>query len=326
MSMAHPSPGQDCYDIVYDASRTPRDSMLALIDTDPGIDDALALLYAWGSADLRLAAITTVAGNVPVADATRNLLRLVALRGIQPPPIAEGAAAPLARRLVTATSYHGNDGLGDLLDWPEPPGALAPQGAAALLVETVRRAAEPLTLIALGPLTNVALALERDDRALRRLARLVVMGGAVDVPGNVTPTAEFNLHVDPDAAARVLTAGLAVDLVPLDATRQAVVSRADLEQALRRRPGPLATRIAAFTRGGFTVDRARGTEGMVLHDPLAVAAALDPSLVGWEEARLEIRPDGATRRAAGPVNCRFARTVDVPRFLAAFLDRLCPAS
>jgi inosine-uridine nucleoside N-ribohydrolase len=300
--------------------------MLALIDTDPGIDDALALLYAWGSAELRLAAMTTVAGNVPVAEATRNLLRLVALRGIQPPPIAQGAAAPLARRLVTARGYHGEDGLGDVPDWPAPPGTVVRATAAELIVEMARRAAERLTLIALGPLTNIALALERDERALRGLARLVVMGGAVDVPGNVTPDAEFNIHVDPDAAARVLAAGLAVDLVPLDATRQAVVSRAELEQALQRRPGPLATRVAAFTQRGFTVDPARGTAGMVLHDPLAVAAALDPGLVGWEATRLEIGPDGATRRAAGPPNCRVARTVDVASFLAAFLDRLCPAS
>ena len=189
-----------------------------LIDTDPGIDDALALLYGWGSPDLRLAAITTVAGNVPVAEATRNLLRLVALCGIEPPPIAEGAAAPLDRGLVTATGYHGDDGLGDLPDWPSPPGTLVAQSAAEVIVEAARRAAEPLTLIALGPLTNVALALERD------------------------------------------------------------------------------------------------------------AAALDPSLVGWETTRLEIGPDGETRRAAGPVNCRFARTVDVPRFLGVFLDRVCPAS
>ena len=326
MSMARPSPRTECYDIVYDAWGARPDSMLALIDTDPGIDDALALLYAWGSAGLRLAAITTVAGNVPVGDATRNLLRLVALRGIDPPAIAEGAAAPLRRPLVTATGYHGEDGLGDLLDWPAPPGTIVGQAAAAeLIVETARQAAEPLTLIALGPLTNVALALERDGGALRRLARLVIMGGAVDVPGNVTPAAEFNIHVDPEAAARVLAADLPVDLVPLDATRKAVVSRAELEQALRRRPGPLATRIAAFTQRGFTVDRARGTTGLVLHDPLAVAAALDPGLVGWEETRLQIESDGATRRGAGPVNCRFARTVDVARFRAAFLERLCPA-
>jgi inosine-uridine nucleoside N-ribohydrolase len=301
--------------------------MLVLIDTDPGIDDALALLFAWGSPELRLAAITTVAGNVGVDDATRNLHRLLALRGIDPPPpIARGAAAPLARTLVTATSYHGADGLGELPDWPSIAPASSPRTAAELIAETAREAAEPLTLIALGPLTNVALAVERDAAALRRLARVVVMGGAVDVPGNVTPTAEFNLHVDPDAADRVLGAGLRLDLVPLDVTRQAVVSRAAFEGALARRPGPLADRIAAFTRRGFGGDAARGAGEMVLHDPLAVAAALDPTVVGWESAHLRIAGDGQTRREPGEPNCRFARTVDVSRFLGVFLERLCPAS
>jgi inosine-uridine nucleoside N-ribohydrolase len=300
--------------------------MLALIDTDPGIDDALALLFAWGSPELRVAAITTVAGNVPVDDATRNLHRLLALRAIDPPPpIARGAAAPLARELVTATRYHGADGLGELSDWPSITPASSPRTAAELIVETARAAAEPLTLIALGPLTNVALALARDASALRRLTRVVAMGGAVDVPGNVTPTAEFNLHVDPEAADRVLSAGLRLDLVPLDATRQAVVGRAAFERALARRPGPLADRIAAFTRRGFGGDAVPGLGEMVLHDPLAVAAALDPALVGWGPARLRIAADGQTRRETGAPNCRFARTVDVSRFLDLFLDRLCPA-
>jgi inosine-uridine nucleoside N-ribohydrolase len=301
--------------------------MLALIDTDPGIDDALALLLAWNSPQLQLAAITTVAGNVPVEDGTRNLFRLMALRGIGPAvPVAQGAAAPLARPLVTAHGYHGQDGLGDAPDWPSVAPVLGSTTAAELIVESARRATEPMTLIALGPLTNVALALERDASAMRRLARVVVMGGAVDVPGNVTPGAEFNIHVDPTAAARVLAADLPLDLVPLDATRQAVVSRTDFEQALRRCPGPRAERIAAFTRRGFGPWAATSTPVMVLHDPLAVALTLDPTLAGWESLRIDIGPDGETRRGAGAPNCRFARVIDTPRFLSMFLERLCPAS
>lgn len=301
--------------------------MLALIDTDPGIDDALALFYAWGSPELRLAGLTTVAGNVDVTEATRNLFRLLALwRPARMPVVAQGAAAPLARALVTAKGYHGEDGLGGLDDWPPAAATLSPLDAADFIVDAARRAREPLTLIALGPLTNVALALARDGAALGRLARVVVMGGAVDVPGNVTPTAEFNFHVDPEAAARVLDAGLRVDLVSLDATRQALLPRAGLEARLAKGPGPFAARCAAFTAIGFRVDGARGLAGMILHDPLAVAAALDPMLVTWSDARIAVGDDGTTRRAAGAPNCRVAGVVDTPRVVANLLERLCPAS
>lgn len=298
-----------------------------VIDTDPGIDDALALLFAWGSPEVQVEAITTVAGNVPVEQGTANLLRLLDLRRPSPAPIvAAGVAQPLARPLLTARRYHGDDGLGDLPDWlpiaPAPGGT----GAVELLVSLARRLRERLTLVAIGPLTNVALALLADRHEMQRIGRVVVMGGAVDVPGNVTPTAEFNFHVDPDAAAHVLASGLPVDLVPLDATRQAVLERPDLEAALARRPGRLAARIAAFTERGFRVDTERGTRGMILHDPLAVGVAVDPTLVTWESARLTIGPDGETVRARGVPNCRIARVVDTRRFLDTFLERLCPAS
>lgn len=297
-----------------------------IIDTDPGIDDALALLLAWGSPEIEVEALTTVAGNVAVDVATRNVFRLLDLRQPSPvPAIAMGAAAPIARPLRTATRYHGEDGLGDLPDWPPVTGRPATVGATALIVDAARRHGPRLTMIALGPLTNVALALEVDGRALSQIGRLVVMGGAVDVPGNVTPEAEFNMHVDPEAAARVLAAGLPIDLVPLDATRQAVLPRGRLEAALARRPGRLAERIAAFTRRGFRVDAGRGTNGMILHDPLAVAVAtLAREVVEWETARLAVGPGGETRRVAGAPNCRFAVRVHVERFLDTFLDRLCP--
>ncbi len=307
-----------------------------IIDTDPGIDDALALLLAWGSPEMDVEALTTVAGNVAVDIATRNAFRLLELR--QPfrvPAVAVGAAAPIDRPLRTATRYHGEDGLGDLPDWPPVAGTPATVGATELIVDAARRHGRRLTLVALGPLTNVALALAADPRALAQIGRLVVMGGAVDVPGNVTPTAEFNMHVDPEAAARVFASGLPIDLVPLDATRQAVLPRERLKAALARRPGRLAERIAAFTRRGFRVDAERGTSGMILHDPLAVAAAALPGpsgametatqeVVDWETARLAVGPDGETRRVAGAPNCRFAVRVHVERFLDAFLDRLCP--
>ena len=297
-----------------------------LIDTDPGIDDALALLLAWSSPELAVETITTVAGNVPVTTATRNLDRLLALRRpSRPPRVGVGAAAPLARPLLTAERYHGADGLGDLADWPavlgDPPtrGPARPR-AVDLMVETADRHGRALTVVALGPLTNLALALEADVARISSVGRVVVMGGAVDVPGNVTQTAEFNLHVDPEAAARVFAAGLSLDLVPLDATRQARLTRAELAATLARAPGALADRVAAFTARAFNADDPRG---IALHDPLAVGVAIDPTLVEWEPVRLAIGHDGETRRVAGAPNCRFARTVDARRFGALFLSRLC---
>lgn len=290
-----------------------------LIDTDPGIDDALALLYAWNSPECRVEVVSTVAGNVPVEVATTNVLRLLALRRPTPPPrLAVGAARPLRRPPVTAVRYHGADGLGDLPDWP-PVGPLpAGEPAAAVIVETARRHGGALTVVALGPLTNLALALDRDAAALAAVGRFVAMAGAVDVPGNVTPAAEFNAHVDPDALGRVLDAGLRLDLVPLDATRQATLERRRLEAALASRPGPVGARVLAFTARAFRLEG----EAMHLHDPLAVAAALDPTLVDWEPVRLTVGPEGETRRTPGPPNCRIATRVDRERFLDRVLARL----
>jgi purine nucleosidase len=296
-----------------------------LIDTDPGIDDALALLFAWNSPEIQVQAITTVAGNVTVEAASTNLLRLLALRRPLPRPVvAAGAAGPLARALTTATRYHGEDGLGDLPDWPEVERLAGSPTAVEVILDAARRHQRDLTIVALGPLTNLALALKEDAGALAGVGRVVAMGGAVDVPGNVTPTAEFNMFVDPEAAHRVLAAGLPLEIVPLDATRQAVLPRAGMRAALARASGPVASRIHGFSERGFRISHSDGEHGMALHDPLAVGLALDPSLATWEAVCLGIGPEGETIRAGGAPNCRFARGVESDRFLRLFLDRLCP--
>jgi inosine-uridine nucleoside N-ribohydrolase len=294
-----------------------------VIDTDPGIDDALALLFAWASPALTVDAVTTVAGNVPVATGTMNVLRLLDLAPpSRRPAVARGAAAPLARALRTATGYHGEDGLGDVDGWPPVDIESVRGNAVDVLVAAARDHGDRLTLVALGPLTNLALAFEADAHAMRGIGRIVAMGGAVDVPGNVTPAAEFNVWGDPEAARAVFESGHTIDLVPLDATRQTTLARSDLEHALLGLPKVAVDRVLAFCARGFRVDAARGRPGMILHDPLAIGAAIDPTLVGWECARLTVGPDGETGRAAGAPNCRFAREVDAPRFLATFLDGL----
>jgi purine nucleosidase/pyrimidine-specific ribonucleoside hydrolase len=319
--------------------------MRLLLDTDPGIDDALALLVALGAREASVEAITTVPGNVTVDLATDNAFRILDVA--QPasrPRVARGAAAPLTCRLVTAEHVHGDDGLGNLGTHRLPDGRprypaivrnLETCDAADLILETADRFGDELVIVALGPLTNLAIALGRDPRRLARAGRIVVMGGALSAPGNVTPAAEFNFYVDPHAAAIVFDAGLPLELVPLDATRQAVLRETDLAARLARDPSPVARFVGDFTQHGFTV----GDGGFALHDPLAVAVAIDPSLVGFEEFHVEIESEGriargasiADRRSIPPdrkrrSNCRAAMSVDVPRFLEFFLDRLCPAS
>jgi inosine-uridine nucleoside N-ribohydrolase len=238
----------------------PEDSVRhVLIDTDPGIDDALALLLAWSSPEWSVDVLTTVAGNVPVDVGTLNVFRLLDLRRPSPVPVVVmGAAKPLARELETAAQYHGEDGMGELSDWPTVESRPAPGEAAPAIVETARRLRGELTLVALGPLTNLALAAELDPAALSSIGRVVAMGGAVDVRGNVTGDAEFNAHCDPEAFARVLDAGVRVDLVPLDATRQAILERPRSRRRARGIPArwPTACAASPSTRFASTSRRA----------------------------------------------------------------------
>ena len=323
--------------------------MRLLIDTDPGIDDALALLLALGAPEARLEAVTTVAGNVDVDRATANACRVLDIAAPAPRPrVARGAGAPLWRPLVTAAEVNGDDGLGGLDRYREPDGRprypapsspLEMRDGADLILELAGRHGPDLTLVALGPLTNLALALQRDATRLARLGRIVVMGGAIGVPGNVTPAAEFNFYVDPEAAALLLEAGLPLELVPLDVTHEVRLSESDLTACLGRAGSPVARFVMDMTRHGFEFARARGEGGIALHDPLAVGVALDPTVVSFEahhvgvecEGRLtrglslaDRRPVRAARRR--PPNCRVATAVDGPRFLRSFLERLCPAS
>jgi purine nucleosidase/pyrimidine-specific ribonucleoside hydrolase len=321
-----------------------------LIDTDPGIDDALAILLALASPEAHIEAVTVVAGNVPVDLATANARRILAVAAPSPmPPVIRGAEAPLKRTLITAGHVHGQDGLGNLdrfvepdgrLRYPEPPPVLETRSAAEAILETVDRWGPELTVVALGPLTNLAAAAALAARRLARAGRVVVMGGAVAVSGNVTPAAEFNFFVDPEAAAQVLEAGLAVELIPLDVTRRVVLAQAVLTERLRRCPDDRIARfILDFTLHGFAFGASQEGGGIVLHDPLAMAVALDPSLVTFEPMSVEVECEGkltrglslADRRALPShrkrvPSCRVAMDVDADAVLRLFLERLCPAS
>ena len=273
-----------------------------VIDTDPGIDDALAIVLALRSPELRVELMTTVAGNTGLRAATDNARRLLALLDPEEPPrLVPGAARPLRGRLNTAPEVHGDDGLAGLSElrdrggrllYPASRGPLAGnEGAADAIVTKAREHGEKLTIVTLGPLTNIARALDADASAMRRIGRLVVMGGAIEAPGNVTAAAEFNFHVDPFAADRVFASGMRITLVALDVTRQVRLRRPLVQDALRGDRSPLARALRHITR-----PLASSGSRMPLHDPLAMALAIDPGLARTRPLHVRVETRGVHTR------------------------------
>lgn len=301
------------------------------MDVDTGVDDALALILALRSPELHLEAITTVAGNAPLEAATRNT-RLV-LDVAQAPAalrVARGAARPLLRELLTASEVHGTDGLGNTTRvYPPPKHPLAPTEAATVLLEAIARYGRQLTIVATGPMTNLARAALEAPETFHRVGVIVQMGGAVQVRGNTSPVAEFNLYVDPEAAAEVLASGVRLRLVPLDVTQQAILERRELRRRAQERDSAVFQFIREFTVLYFDFhQRRQALNGGYLHDPVAVAAAIDPGLFTWQPARVEVRTEEAERgrsvvtpQADSPVAAATGLAVD--RFLPLFLDRVC---
>jgi inosine-uridine nucleoside N-ribohydrolase len=251
-----------------------------ILDCDPGIDDAVALLLALASpAELELAAVACVAGNVPLAQTEFNARRVLTLAAHPEVPVYPGCVRPLMAAAGTAAPVHGADGLGNVA--LEPPAfAVRQQHAVDFLVECIL-AAPPgsLTLCATGPLSNVAMAIVKAPEIVGRLAEVVIMGGACFGPGNATPTAEFNFHYDPHAAEIVLSAGLEVTLFPLDVTLQARIDEA---------------RLAAVARGGRVAAKAAemmavyGGGDAALHDALVIAYLIAPGLFSGLRAHVEV--------------------------------------
>jgi inosine-uridine nucleoside N-ribohydrolase len=306
-----------------------------LIDTDTGVDDAMALFVALNSPELSVKAITTVAGNIDVSKCTRNVERILKLLNVQDRPIvAEGAARPLKLPLVKASEVHGKDGLGDVPKYvPRVRSSRHPDA-----IETLLRCCEQygprLTIIAIGPLTNLAIALKKNPRVMRKVGRIVTMGGAIRVAGNTGPVAEFNYFVDPDAAHIVLNSGIPVTVIPLDVTHQVVVMRKEMEYRAKRRASRAALALLKFTESYMKYHLAtQGFNGGYLHDPMAVGVAIDPSLVKTRRIHVDVESRGAYTRGMTVTDLkehgsRSVPTVDVAlaidreRFLKLFHDRL----
>jgi inosine/uridine nucleosidase len=315
-----------------DAAPMPPTPIPCVLDCDPGHDDAVAILLAARHPAIDLRAITTVAGNGTLGRVTENARRVCTLAGIRDVPVAAGAARPLRRALVTAAHVHGSSAL-DGPDLPAPDVPLDPRPAHEVIAAAAAAAPDPLTLIAVGPLTNVATALDRHPGLAGRLREIVLMGGSTG-RGNHTPSAEFNVYVDPEAAARVLRSGVPVTMVGLNLTHQALATPAVVAR-LRALGTPLGDVVAGWMDFfGTTHEILWGLAGPPLHDPCAVALVIDAALVRCAEAfvAVETASDltrGATvvdlhHRLARPPNARVALDLDAPRFWDLVLAVLGP--
>ena len=303
-----------------------------IIDTDPGQDDAVAILLALASPEIEVLGITCVAGNVPLARTTRNARVVCELAGRPDLRVFAGCDRPMRRPLVTAEHVHGKSGL-DGADLPDPVMPLQADHAVDFLIDTLR--AEPpgsVTLVPIGPLTNIGTALERAPDIASRIKRIVLMGGAYFEVGNITPAAEFNIFVDPEAAALVFGAGIPLVVVPLDVSHKALTTRPRIE-ALRSLGTPVGHAVAGWTDFFERFDMHKyGSEGAPLHDPCTIAWILRPDLFTGREINVEIETEGRLTtgmtvadwwRVSGRApNALFLGDIDAEGFYTLLTERL----
>ncbi|QDC09742.1 nucleoside hydrolase [Oceanicola sp. D3] len=303
-----------------------------IIDTDPGQDDAVAILLALASPELEVLGVTAVAGNVPLALTSLNARKVVELSGRTDVPVFAGCEKPLAHSLTTAEHVHGKTGL-DGADLPAPQLPLQSAHAVDFIIETLRAEAPgTVTLCPLGPLTNIATALQRAPDIAPKIAEIVLMGGAYFEVGNITPAAEFNIYVDPEAAEITFKSGVPITVMSLDVTHKALVTRprhAAFAALGNAAGGAVAGWVGFFER--FDVAK-YGSEGGPLHDPTTIAYLLNPTLFTGRHINVEIETQspltrgmtvadwwGVTDRAP---NATFMGTIDAPGFFALLTERL----
>src|SRR5687767_4305484 len=257
-----------------------------ILDVDPGHDDAVALMLACGHPDLDLLAVTTVAGNVPIEKTTRNTLRVLSLIGCTDVPVGVGASEPLERPLHTAEDIHGKSGLDGSEEIPEADFGPDERRAVVLIADTLRSSPEPVTLVPVGPLTNIATFLREYPDLKDRIARISLMGGSMG-HGNTTPAAEFNVYVDPEAAHEVFESGLPITMAGLDVTHQAGAGHEERERL--RATGRVGGVVAGFLDYfASTYESIFGFDAPPLHDPVAVAVVLEPGLLKTRPMRVDI--------------------------------------
>jgi len=319
-----------------------------ILDTDPGVDDALAIFLALRSPELQLEAITAVSGNVPLSFTLPNALRLVEIAGRTDVPVAAGAAVPLLRRLVTAAYVHGNNGLGGV-EFPEPKIKPAAESAVELIRRIVRANPGEITIAAVGPLTNIATLLKVDPSIAPLIKSFALMGGSLS-GGNITPAAEFNFYVDPEAARIVFDSNVPILMVGLDVTHKVLLHESQVK-ILEAAQNPVSQAAAKIMRATMARIKPTNDETVVaMHDPLTIASLIDPSLITAKDYYVQIETTGEmtagmsvgyyrspVRRSppmdigdnSGPIpteeykpNCKVAVGVDPDKFFNLLLPRL----
>jgi purine nucleosidase len=301
-----------------------------IIDTDPGVDDALAILLALASPEIQLEALTTTQGNVTLEKATRNALSVLELACAGHIPVARGSLLPLVQPLRASAAVHGESGIGNSR-LPGPRTGPVAQHAVDYLIERVLAEPNELSIFPIGPLTNIAMAIRKEPLFTKSVKELVIMGGAILEHGNVTPQAEFNIYVDPHAAHIVFHSGMPITLIPLDVTHRCLLKHEHVERLMK-----IDSPIARFIRDAVEVyleaSFALGFEGSSLHDPLTLATVIAPGLLTFKEYYVDVDISGGPSMGKTfadvlnvtkkPANMKVAMGVRGEEFVELFIERM----
>jgi purine nucleosidase len=302
-----------------------------LFDTDPGIDDALAILLALASPELKVEGISVVHGNCSVDQALTNALSILELAHATQIPVSRGFELPLVQPSLLAPETHGNTGLG-YAQLPAPKKKAVTQHSADFLIDTIMSAPGEITLVCIGPLTNVAVAIRKEPRIVQAVKDVIIMGAAIRHQGNTTPLAEFNVYVDPHASFMVYHSGMPITLVPLDVTYQCILTHDDVNRLLKIK-SPMTQFVADATRFYMEFhDEYQKIDGCVINDPLALALTFAPELCDYEEHFVDVDISGGVsmgktfadfyKMTNKPANMKVALNVRPRDFMELFIERI----
>jgi purine nucleosidase len=306
-----------------------------LFDTDPGIDDALAILLALASPELKVEGVSAVHGNCSVGQATTNALSVLELAGAKHVPVARGFELPLVQPSLLAPETHGDSGLG-YARLPDPAMQPVAQHSVEFLINKIMSTPGEMTLVCIGPLTNVAVAIRKEPGIIKAVKEVIIMGGAIRHEGNSSPLAEFNVHVDPHAAHMVYHSGMPMTLVPLDVTYHCALTRQDVAR-LQGIKSPIPRFVADSTRFYMEYhDEYQQIDGCIINDPLALALTFAPELCDYEEHYVDVDLSGGVslgktfadfyKLTKQPANMKVALGVRARDFIELFLERVAKLS